>query len=112
MALARPITAGSAAGVLSSWAYRVLLNSAYPPAPLEPLLAVECDRDLGWADFYPFLRAELAANWIALVLIVLLALFKLCNLRALSITLHLTPESGSKVVGASPSGKTRLSGYQ
>ena len=43
MALARPITAGSAAGVFSSWAYRALLEAAYPPlAPEKPAFVAAC----------------------------------------------------------------------
>jgi len=113
MALARPITAGSAAGVISSWAYRALLEAAYPPlAPIESHIPAACGRDLGWSDFLPLLREEAASNWIALVLLALLAPVRFCNLRALSITLHLSPDLRSTVVGSPSAGKTRLSGYQ
>jgi len=114
MALARPITAGSAAGVVSSWAYRALLEAAYPPlAPVEPaFVTAACSRDLGWSDFLPFLREEVASNWIGLALLLLLVLFRLCNLRALTLTVHLSPEARPKVGGVHSSGKTRLSGYQ
>ena len=62
-----------------------------PPPTLgshEPTLPAVCGRDPGWSDFPPFLREEVAANRIALALLLLLALVRFCNLRALSVTVH------------------------